>query len=191
VLTYGPFQHYRLNNTPYFYGAALNRAHDTEKSLPITGLLMDDHCYSYNHIFSSHPFADDWHYVFVTQAIDEWEDRYAGMIPLPHILVYETDLGWYLGPEVETLSLSADLAQNHPDGRVREKHLATLHQYRNRYPRCFAALENAGFKMEAISRDFAWDAVRDRMRESFSWASIRRPPRGALRRQPKTKPKNL
>src|SRR2546425_415001 len=53
VLTYGPFQHYRLNDTSYFYGLALNRAYDTEKKLQITGLLMDDYCYRYSNIFSS------------------------------------------------------------------------------------------------------------------------------------------
>jgi hypothetical protein len=187
VLTYGPFQHYRLNETSYFYGLALNRAFDTEKELQITGLLMDEHCHSFNDIFSSRPFGDGWHYVFVTQAIDEWEDSYSAMIPLPRIIVDETDLGWELGPELQTLALSAYEAREHRDADVREKHLATLNQYRNRYPECFAALESTGFKMEAVSTEFDWAAVRERMRDTYSWGSVRTPPhRGGPRYRHKT-----
>ena len=39
VLTYGQFEHYRLNNVPYFYGQAFNRAYRLEKCLEVTGLL--------------------------------------------------------------------------------------------------------------------------------------------------------
>jgi hypothetical protein len=162
----------------YFYGLALNRAYDREKQLQVTGLLMDEHCHRYNNIFSSHPIDDEWHYVFVTQAIDEWEDRYAAMLPLPRIIVHETDLGWYLGPEIETLALSAHQAREHRNAKVREKHLATLNQYRLRYPRCFAVLESIGFKMEAISTEFDWALVRERMLDTYSWASVQRPAPG-------------
>jgi hypothetical protein len=178
VLTYGFFQHYLLNDTPYFYGSALNRAYRADKRLQITGLVMDEHCHRYSNIFSSRPLDDEWHYVFVTQAIDEWEDVYVGMMPLPRIVVHETDLGWVLGPEIETLAFSAQQAQEHHDARVREKHSATLSQYRSRYPNCFAALESTGFKMEAVSAEFDWAAVRERMRDDYSWGSIRRPPLG-------------
>jgi hypothetical protein len=148
---------------------------------------MDEHCHQYNKIFSSRPFDDKWHYVFVTRAIDDWEDHYAAMLPLPRIIVHETDLGWYLGPEIETLALSAYEAQEHPDAKVREKHLTTLNQYRSRYPLCFAALESTGFKMEAISTQFDWALVRERMRDTYSWASIRRPAPGGSYRRLKSK----
>src|ERR1700733_13525676 len=75
ILTYGPFHLYRLNDVSYFYGLALNRAYDKEKHLQVTGLLMDDHCHNFSNIFSSRPFGDGWHYVFVTQAMDTWEDQ--------------------------------------------------------------------------------------------------------------------
>lgn len=178
VLTYGPFQHYRLNDTECFYGPALIHSYTTEKGLQLTGLLMDEHCHQYSNIFSSHPLHDGWHYVFVTRALDEWEDQYAGKMPLPSIIVDDKGLGWDLGPEIETLAFSARQVLGHRDPRVREKYFATLQQYRNRYPRCFAALESSGFKMEAVSAGFDWAAVRSRMHDSYKWASIRRPPRG-------------
>ncbi len=183
VLTYGPFQHYLLNGTPYFYGPALNHAYRAEKALQITGLLMDEHCRKYSNIFSSRPFDDHWHYVFVTQAIDDWEHQYGAMMPLPRIIVHDTDLGWYLGPEIETLAFSARQAREHPDPRVRAKHIATLQQYRSQYPKCFAALESNDFRMEAVSTEFDWAAVRAQMLDSYSWASIRRAPRGGRHRR--------
>ncbi len=189
VLTYGLFQHYQLNATPYFYGPALNHAYTIEKSLNITGLLMDEHCHRYSNVFSSRPLDNEWHYVFVTQGLDEWEDHYAAMMPLPRVIVDDTDLGWELGPEIETLAFSAHQVLGHRDARVREKHFATLQQYRNRYAKCFAVLESTGFKMEAVSAEFEWAAVRARMNDSYKWASIRRPARGGSHLTEATRPR--
>jgi hypothetical protein len=175
VLTYGPFEHYLLNRTHYFYGSALNRAYLSDKSLPVTGLVMDDHCRGFNDIFSTRPF-EGWHYVFVSQALSEWEDYHGAIVPLPGLIVDQTDLGWYLGPEVEILAASARHAATHSDARARTKHTNTLDLYRARYPRVFEALEPRGFRMEEISNEFDWSKVRDRMREGYSWASVRRRP---------------
>ena len=174
VLTYGPFQHYQLNGTPYFYGQALNRAYRADKSLGLTGLVIDDYCRAYSHIFSSRPLAQGWHYVFVTQGLDEFEDLYRGTIPLPRIAIEE--LGWQLGPELEMLASSLRQSKSHPDRRVREKHSETLRLYRSRYPKTFATLEHLEFRMEAVSDCFEWSRVREQMREDYSLASERRPP---------------
>lgn len=176
VLTYGQFEHYRLNGIPYFYGPALSKSYQSEKRLQVTGLLMDQHCQQHNKIFSSQPFDDDWHYVFVTQALDEYEGAYGAAIPLPGIILDDTDLSWSLGPELETLAFSSRQARANPDPKVRAKHIATLNQYRSRYPKTFAALESVGFRMEAVNAEFDWSKVRMRMSERYTWAAIRRPP---------------
>jgi hypothetical protein len=176
LLTYGKFEHYRLKGIPYFYGPALNRAYQSAKSLEITGLLMDKHCQRYSKIFTCRPFNDDWYYVFVTQAIDSYEDGYGAMIPLLDVIAEDTDLCWFLGPELETLAFSSQQARSNPDPRVRAKHIATLEQYRSRYPKVFAALESLDFRMEVVSNKFDWNEVRKRMSEKYSWAAIRRPP---------------
>ncbi len=177
VLTYGPFKHYRLNDVPYFYGPSLINAYEEEKKLKITGLLMDDHCRRFSNIFSTRPYDERWHYVFVTQAIDMFEDVYDALVPLPRSVINDTDLGWVLGPELEILAYSLRESTANSDPGVREKHLATLKQYRRRYPRCFSALEHVEFRMEAVSPDFDWQKVRARMKEDFEWGSIRRPAR--------------
>ena len=177
VLTYGPFQHYQLNGMPYFYGPALNRAYRADKSLNLTGLVMDDHCRAYSHIFGSRPLDQGWHYVFVTQGLDEFEDWYKGTIPLPSIIIEE--LGWKLGPELEMLAGSLSQSKTHPDLRVRQKHIETLRLYRSRYPKTFAMLEHLEFRMEAVSDRFEWGKVRERMRADYSWAAERRPPTAA------------
>ena len=176
VLTYGQFEHYSLNGIPYFYGPALNRAYRFEKSLKVTGLLMDQHCQRYNNIFSCRPFDNDWYYVFVTQALDTYEDTYGAMIPLPGIIIDDTGLGWFLGPELETLAFTSQQARTNLDPSVRAKHIATLKQYRSRYPKIFAALESFDFQMEAVSAEFDWEKVRKRMSEEYKWASVQRPP---------------
>lgn len=176
VLTYGQFEHYRLNEIPYFYGRALNHAYRCEKSLEVTGLLMDHHCQRFSNIFSCRPFDNNWYYVFVTQALDEYEDTYGAMIPLPKIIVDDTDLSWFLGPELETLAFSSQQARTNPDPKVRAKHIATLKQYRSRYPKIFAALESVDFSMEAVSTEFDWGKVRERMSEKYTWAAVQRPP---------------
>ncbi|MGB7589989.1 MAG: hypothetical protein WBO19_01955 [Terriglobia bacterium] len=176
VLTYGPFEHYRLNGTPYYYGPALNHAFREEKQLKITGLLMDDHCDKHNRFFSSLPFKKGWHYVFVTQALDEFEDLYGGIIPLPSFDMHATDLAWYLGPELEVLHSSLLIARGHGDEQIRQKHEATLAQYRIRYPKCFDALEKKDFMMEEVCREFDWTQIRARMKDDYKWASAKRPP---------------
>jgi hypothetical protein len=171
VLLHGPFRHYLLNGMHYFYGEALNRAYRADKSLQVTGLVMDPHCAKRSHIFATLPYGE-WHYVFVTQALREWES-YGAMKPLPRLMVHETDLGWYLGPEIEVLAESARLAKSHPEARVRAKHHATLALYRARYPHSLRALEEIDFRMEGVSEEFDWAKVRERMKDSYSWGSQR------------------
>ncbi len=181
VLTHGPFQHYELNSTPYFYGPALNRAYSVDKKLELTGLVMDDHCRAYSNIFSNIPLQQGWHYVFVTQGLDQFEHLCEGRIPVPRIVI--EDLGWQLGPELEMLAGHLMQSKTHPDIRARQKHMETLRLYRSRYPKTFATLEHLGFRMEAVSDCFEWRKVRERMREDYSWASERRgPTAGGLRR---------
>jgi hypothetical protein len=176
VLLYGAFQHYRLNSRPYYYGPALNRAYRTAESLQVTGLVMDDHCRRYSSIFKCRSFEDSWYYVFLTQALEKFEDTYGATIPLSKAVVDDTDLGWYLGPELEVLHFSALMARGHADPRVRQKHQATLAQYKAQYPKCFSALVGEDFKMEAVSSEFDWLKVRARMQDGYEWASVRQPP---------------
>lgn len=177
VLTYGPFEHYRLNDIPFFYGPALIRAYRAQKDLQVTGLLMDDYCRANSHIFSTRQFGSGWYYTFVTQAIDQYEDIYGAMVPLPHDILGQAELSWHLGPELELLSRSVRESRLNPDSRVRAKHAATLDQFRSRYPGVFAALEADDFRMEAVNPDFDWSRVRDQMMDHYSWSSRREAPR--------------
>lgn len=178
ILTFGPFEHYRLNDSPFFYGDALIRAYDADKSLQLTGLVMDNESRRHSDIFSTHRISEDWNYTFVTQALDSWEDTYEAPMPLPGIIVKETDLGWMLGPELELLAYYSRQASQHPDSRVRNKFKATLRLYKRRYPRIFKALEPTGFAMESVSSEFDWSKVRERFQDSYSWGSKKAPARG-------------
>jgi hypothetical protein len=176
VLLYGAFQHYRLNSRPYYYGPALNLAYHTAENLQLTGLVMDDHCRGFSSIFKCRSLKGSWHYVFLTQALEEFENTYGAKIPLSRTVAVDTDLGWFLGPELEVLRFSALMAREHPDPRVRQKHQATLAQYKAQYPECFRALEGEDFRMEVVSSEFDWSKVRARMQDGYDWASVRRPP---------------
>ena len=121
---------------------------------------MDQHCQRYCDIFKCRKFLDEWYYTFVTQALDEFEESYEAIVPLPRIIVDDTDLAWLLGPELETLAFCVEQARTHADPKVRAKHKATLDQYRSHYPKTFAALEPVNFKMEAVSTEFDWSKVR-------------------------------
>lgn len=176
VLLYGAFQHYRLNSRPYYYGPALNRAYHTAEGLQVTGLVMDDHCCRFSSIFKCRSFEDSWHYVFLTQALDTFENTYGATIPLSKAVLDDTDFGWYLGPELEVLRFSALMAREHADPRVRQKHQSTLKQYKAQYPKCFAALVGEDFRMEAVNSEFDWRMVRARMQDGYKWASVRQSP---------------
>lgn len=177
VLTHGPFEHYRLNDVPFFYGETLIRAYDVDKDLKITGLVMDSDCREYSNIFSTRPLDRDWSYVFTTQALDAWEDEYLGVVPVPQVIIEDSALAWKLGPELEVLASSARQAVSHSNSEVRKKHVATLDQYRKRYPRIFRAMEPKSFAMEAASDSFDWTRVRKRMMETYSWGTTRTPPK--------------
>lgn len=175
VLTYGAFDHYRLNDVPCFFGPALIKAHLAEKEIKATGLYIDTASNRHNRIFPSVPLNEEWSFVFVTQQLTEFEDTWRGSVPLPNILVHDADFGWFVGPEVVHLQEVFTKAQQHPVDSVRAKYRRTWEFYEQRYPRTVRSLMSADFQLEALSAHFDWAEVRRRIAtEDYSWASVRR-----------------
>lgn len=177
VLVYGEFEHYLLNEQPYYYGSALVDAYRSEKAFKVTGLLMDDACASHCDIFSFSKFAEGWNYVFLTQGLDSYEDTWQGMTPLDMTVLDECGEARAIGLDLETLHSLFIAARDHPDPGVRMKHENTLALHRMRYPRVFAALEKHEFRMEYVNRAFDWSSVRTQLEESYEWGSTRTEPK--------------
>lgn len=174
VLTFGAFEHYHLNAVPCFFGPALIRAYKAEKAIKATGLYIDNESNRFNHIFSTARLDDDWSFVFLTQHMNEWEDTWQGRVPLDDLTAIETDVLWFLGPEILHLEQIYRHAQSHSVEAVRLKYQRTWEFYTARYPQATSTLVGTDFKLEAINRTFPWDKLRERVAtENYLWASTK------------------
>ena len=174
VLIHGSFEHYYLNRVPCFFGSALIDAYDAEKAIKATGLFMHSSCQAHNRIFPTTAFDDTWSFVYLTQQMSELEDTYGGELPLPAIVVIDTDMGWFLGPEVLHLKFVYEQARTHTNQYVRAKYEKTWFFYAQRYPRSIQRLVAANFALSVVSPAFPWERLLDRTPEYYSWASRRR-----------------
>jgi hypothetical protein len=156
ILTYGAFDHYRLENTECFYGPALVSSYKKEKMIQSHGLFIDNNCNRYNDVFNTAQYDTSLRFVYLTQALDRFSYFAQDGLPIDASLIDDTDEAYVLMPEIRHLQDIYWLMHKHPDPRVRVKHLAAWHFYRSKYQVIVDELERNKFRPESISPKYDW-----------------------------------
>ena len=94
-ITYGEFAHYELKHFEAYYGEALIRCYEREKTIKCTGVFIDDDIAHYSDIFKLTRFDDHSHYVHVMQALDEVSLDYSEY-PYPGSMLEQTGMEWWV-----------------------------------------------------------------------------------------------
>jgi len=170
VITRGAFRHYELNDIPCFYGPALTRAHQSEKSIKAIGLFMESYLAAYCDIFETRPFNDEFVFVYLTQGLQALEEASGGKFPFDQWYLEETDLIWNVGPELLYLVELYRIASTNTEPDVRKKYLASIEMYEKQYPGIASLLKTHDFDIRAVCPTANWDPVISRHPERMSHA---------------------
>lgn len=162
ILEYGDFSHHTHKNIQSFFGKALVNAFQREKQLQAVGLFATQACIGRNRVFPSEPFTDDLHYVFLHQSLQRLQRNTGGVLPSSALLVENTDEYHDILWDLSFLASVFENMRQHPDHRVRGKHLATYDLYRRKYPALLAAFEESKFQPECICPSVDWSRRRER-----------------------------
>lgn len=158
ILTYGEFEHFKLENVECYYGKALIEAYSKEKEINGIGLFIDnDLDEKYNQIFQSYEYNNELNFVFLFQTILRLKFHYDEILPLPSDLIESTyDFIW-LPSEISILKKYFIQLNEHENPRVRAKYLQTYQFYRNIMPKIFQHLETTAFSIKTINSEIDWD----------------------------------
>ena len=160
VLVAGDFDHYTLENIECFYGKALIDAYLNEKGIQAVGLFIDDNCNKYNGIFPTARYDNKLNFVFLNQSLERLQRNSKGELPIDPFLLNETDEYWDILWDFRLLNGIYDLMSNHPDPRVRGKHLATWNFFQQRYPNIMRVLESGEFDPKVLCNQYDWSTMK-------------------------------
>lgn len=161
VITYGGFEHFKLENTECYFGKSLVSAYLKEKDINGVGLFIDSELEKYNQIFKSCRYNLDLNFVFLFQTILRLKSYTDGILPLPSILIEPTDEFCWLENEIALLKKYYIALSSHENPKIRSKYLQTYQFYRKLMPRVFEQLENNDFSMKTINPDVDWNKQND------------------------------
>jgi len=168
VLTYGEFEHYKLDNTECFFGRALVDAYDSEKKLPAVGLFIDDECQKHNDYFRTAPFVTNLSFVYLNRSIERLRKVSNGILPVgPHCIDASQEFPYILW-ELHFLRDIYQQMQAHPEPSVRAKYLATWDLYHQRYPAILDCLRQNDFEPEPICPTGDWLSYKRDFAESLA-----------------------
>jgi hypothetical protein len=159
ILTKGSFIHHRFENLEAFFGQALIDSHRYEKGLIGCGLFMDVQLLKENEIFPTRRHCDRYHYVFLTQAIQNASNLGTSGFP------FHGDLLDAMGTTTLTyaeLTFLADVyrkSTSHPEPKVRSKFQATWNFYQLQFASLCDILRGSGFDFNAVA-DADWASAK-------------------------------
>lgn len=156
VITYGPFNHKRHENSEYFYGKALIDAFKVEKQLPLTGIIIDKTLQEYNIYYKSCELNNRFDYVYLTNFLI----RAAFQDKNKMQLVVESDTGEAEGvyKEVEFLKQVYQNMSNHPDLNIRAKHALTWLLYKKYLANILDDMEKCNFDLKTLHPSINWES---------------------------------
>lgn len=170
VITYGDFRHYELNSIPCFFGTSLIQAYRSEKKIKGIGLFMERSLTRYCDIFKTRKFNDEFHFVYVTQALEDLESTSGGAFPFDKDYLEQTDLIWMVTPELLHLVDLYKGASGKLPATVKRKYVNTIRLYEKQYPEVTSFLKENNLDIAKISPSAKWGEVVDRHPERMSHA---------------------
>lgn len=156
IITYGEFEHYKLENIECYYGKALISAYQKEKTINGVGLFVDKELEKYNQVFKSCKYNKDLNFIFLLQTILRLKDYTGEELPIDKFHIEATDEFWLLKDDVEILKKYYHELSHNEDPRVRSKYLQTYQYYKSLIPIICDKLEKNDFSMTTINSKVNW-----------------------------------
>jgi hypothetical protein len=171
LITEGEFYCDHMEHIDAFFGQALIDTYRAEKNIIGTGLYLDRCLSSFNQVFQTRRFSDQYYFVYLTHfcsrlyrqcqpLFSEDNSTLNSDFPLPGSILARSELEFLIYPEIVYLRDVRRLMDDHPDPSVRAKHLATWRMYVLEYPRLIASLESHNMDAKGIS-DLDWTAAKN------------------------------
>lgn len=159
IITFGQFEHYKLENVECYYGKSLVFAYMKEKIINGIGLFIDKRIEEYNTVFKSISYNSEFNFIYLFQTILRLKKYTDEILPLSKTHLELTDEFWLLKDEIEILKKYHFELNNNSDPKIRVKYMQTYLYYRNRMPTIFDTLEKNDFAMTTINSEINWDKM--------------------------------
>ena len=159
IITYGEFEHYRLENVDCFYGKSLVYAYIKEKEINGIGLFIDNKIKKFNKIFETIKYNEDLDFVYLFQSMFLLKLLSSEILPLDKIHIEGSDQFYRLKDEIELLKIYFKELMSNENPKVRAKYLQTYQFYRVKMPSIFEQLEMTDFSLSTINPDVKWNEV--------------------------------
>ena len=167
LLVHGEFEHITSGRFEKYFGKALVRANQKEKSIKCCGLSIDNESQKNNVIFPVAKHDKDVSFVYMNQSLDAFCRGELGKWPVDPDLMFQTDSQWRLAQDIYFLRDLFTLMHKHSDDAVRVKMSTTWAYYERRYPSLLRDLVSNKFKLSVLSSDFDWRDAVSRITEGF------------------------
>lgn len=159
IITYGEFEHYKLDNVECYYGNALVSAHRLEKNINGVGLFIDNTLEKFNIVFLSCYYDSKLNFVYLLQNILQLREYTYDKLPLNKYYIENADNFYLLKDEICLIHKYYKELSTNEDPKVRAKYMQTYQFYRRLMPTIFDTLEKADFSMISINPDVNWDDI--------------------------------
>jgi len=171
MLTYGEFEHYHLKNTECFFGQALVNAYQSEKNVPVTGLLVDKESHGLLQFFKSEKFDRNWHFVYLERTFEQLLKMSYGSLPIHREIYCEGENVPYLLSALTFMQNIYTQMRQHPSPGVRTKFLTTWDFYHRRYGSILDALVASDFSPDPLCPEYNWAPLVKQFRNEMTKAN--------------------
>lgn len=158
IITEGQFILSELKNIKAYYGNALVDCYNDEKKLNAIGLFADIRTRQYNEIYKHVPFTEKYDFVYLLQKIERFGTSIE-LFPIDANYVVETDLQYFVYPELIHLNEIYTNMHGDFDENTRLKYSNTWEMYASAFPAITSILVKESFDYRAIS-NVDWDNVK-------------------------------
>lgn len=159
ILTYGEFEHYKLENVECYYGKSLVNAYLKEKEIIGVGLFIDNTLEKFNAIYKTIKYNGNLNFVYLLQTILRMSDLFSGLLPLDRTLFEDSDEFYYLKDDVLLLKKYFYELNSNENPKIRAKYLQSYQFYKKRMPDVLYKLEQNNFSLSTINPDVNWDHI--------------------------------
>lgn len=167
LLVNGEFEHIASGRFEKFFGRALVRVKEKEKTIKCCGLFIDNESQKNNEIFPVARHDKDVSFVYLNQSLDRFYSGELGGWPIDADLLKETDSAWHLAKDNYFLRDVFTLMNKNSHTGVRSKMKTTWNYYENRYPKLMCDLVSQNFDLSVFSEGFDWTETVSRINEGY------------------------
>lgn len=160
IITFGEFEHYKLENVDCFYGKSLVYAYLKEKEINGVGLFIDNKIKKFNKIYETIKYNEDLDFVYLFQSMFLLKLLSYEVLPLNKIHIEDSDQFYRLKDEINLLKKYFTELTSNENPKVRTKYLQTYQFYRMKMPSIFEQLEMTDFSLLTINPDVNWNEIK-------------------------------